>query len=111
MKKPIKELALPIRGVTHKFRLLDDLNYDRTHGEDSNGITNSITWVVDFRASSFSIRLVRHELLHVYSNTSFLDSAGITATQLEECLAEVFGHFGPEMLKNADLIFKKLNPK
>lgn len=111
MKKPIKELALPIRGVTHKFRLLDDLNYDRTHGEDSNGITNSITWVVDFRASSFSLRIVRHELLHAYINTSFTDTAIVSPIQVEENAAEIFGHFGPEMLKNADLIFKKLNPK
>lgn len=107
----LKSLETQIRGFTFVHCLLNDQEFERTHkeSEHTEAITLWHTKRVDYKASKLSIQNVRHEILHCYFFATLSETADLSPLQVEEILAETFGHFGPEMIKMADLIYKKLS--
>jgi hypothetical protein len=104
-------VEVQVRGFTFTHRLLNDAEFERTHegSQHTEAITLWHTKRVDYKASKLSIENVRHEVAHMYMYCSLSETAELTPLQVEEIMAETFGYFGPEMLKVADLIYKKLS--
>ena len=93
-----------IKGHDWKFYAQTDSTYKRNHGNDSHAITYTKDREVFFRASTLAPDYVRHELMHCYIASSSTNSASLSADQVEELAAEIFGEHGPEM----DLLVDKI---
>ena len=102
MKK--KPYAANVRGINWEFHLQTNAQYIRHNGKDSGAITYLGDKDVWFNQSQLSPGVVRHEVFHVYIASSGINSANLTADQMEEIAAETFESFGPEM----DLLVDKI---
>lgn len=100
-KKPYKAT---VKGMDWEFHLQSNAQYVRYNGKDSGAITYLGDRDVYFNSSQLSPGIVRHEILHVYIASSGINSASLTADQMEEICCEVYEVFGPEM----DLLVDKI---
>lgn len=99
-----KPYTASIKGITWDFHLQSSAAYRRAHGKDSGAISYLGDKDVYFDSSQLSPGVVRHEVFHVYVASSGINSAGLTADQMEEVAAETYESFGPEM----DLLVDKI---
>lgn len=97
-----------MRGILCTINILDLKEFAILHDKRAHGYTSNPPLTIDIRRDKLSLELVRHELVHAYYYASLVEEAQLKPLQVEEALASMFAHFGPEILKNADLIFKKL---
>ncbi len=104
--KPIK---IRIKDIEWQVELLSDLDYEDKHGKDSQGITNKDTKVVNLKKASFSVELIRHELVHVYLSSCCIDSCPtINAEDYEEVFAEIIAYHGEDICKYAKKLYNSL---
>lgn len=99
-----KSLKLKIKGHDWEVFAQTPAAYKRKHGSDSHAITYTKDKQLYFNISSLAPDYVRHELFHAYIASSSTNSANLTADQMEELAAELYGEHGPEMDCLADQI-------
>ena len=105
-----KSHKLLIKEIEWNFVLLDTAAYNSKHGKDSHGITKSGELTVYFSKKWFSLRLVRHELLHVYMASCCINSCNdITSEDMEEIAAEVYEFHAEVMQRKSEEIYERLS--
>lgn len=103
-------IKLKIKDIEWSFNVLQDEYYDAKNGKDSHGITHKSKLEVDFKQSSFSPPLVRHELLHAYTASCCINSIeDLDDHAMEEICAEIIEFHLEDLVKNSKLIYNKLN--
>lgn len=100
-KKPYKAT---VKGIDWEFHLQTNAQYVRYNGKDSGAITYLGDKDVYFNASQLSPGIVRHEIFHVFIASSGINSATLTADNMEEIACEMYEVHGPEM----DLLVDKI---
>lgn len=81
-------------------------------GEDpeaTDAVTQAAKRRLHFMKECADVPTIIHELVHAYYDYLCLDSASITAGQLEEILADMFGYNGVEMVVRAQKLHKKFH--
>ena len=86
-----------IKDLNWKFYMQTDRTYVREHGADSDAVSYPHDKEVYFCKSRFLPSVIRHELIHIYVASSSINSANLTADQMEESIAEIYEQHGPEM--------------
>jgi hypothetical protein len=92
-----RHFTAKIKGIEWKFYAQTASAYKRKHGSDSHAITYTKDREVYFNISTLATDYVRHEVFHSYIASSSTNSASLTADQMEELCAELYGEHGPEM--------------
>jgi len=109
MTQILKSYSLYIKDVLWTFRVLTHEEYKKTHGDDSQAITQYEHKRVDFDADKLVLSLVRHELLHVYVDSCMLYSTtSISSEDKEEIIAEILEYHMNDYLKYGKEIYKKI---
>lgn len=103
-----KTFTITIKGQKWKYRLLPDDVYVNKYGSDSEAITLGSFHLVVFNVSHLSLVGVRHELVHMYSDSLYLQSANISQDDMEEIYAELFSRNWDAMDSQAKQMFEKL---
>ena len=102
-------IKLSIKDVPWTFEVLDDDDYEKKHGKDSHGITDKYELTVDFKRSSFSLKLVQHELFHVYATSCCVNSIpNLDDASLEELGAEIVEFHLADLSKHSKKIHTTL---
>ena len=94
-------LIKKIKDKDWAFNLLTDKRYEKLNGDDSDGITYTDQKYVDFRKSSLNMKVILHELFHVYNKMSLTDSMDVDRHGQEELGCEIFAEHGLEILNLA----------
>ena len=76
--------TIVIMGQKWIYRLMSDERYILVHSDDSEAITVSEKREIHFRMSFIDLSVVRHEVRHAFTNELCLESANLTALQMEE---------------------------
>ena len=87
-------------------------SFQAATGEDpeaTDAVTQAIKHQLHFQKESADIPTIIHELVHAYYEYLCLDSANITAGQLEEIMADMFGYNGLEIVAKAEKLHKKFH--
>ena len=105
MSKKLK-YSCKIKGLDWSFQCQSQLSYTREHGKDSDAITYTHEKEVYFNKAKLLPSTVRHELLHCYVASSGINSASLTADQMEEICAEIFEHHAMDMNTIVDKILE-----
>lgn len=92
-----KSLKKKIKDVQWEFFVQTASAYKRDHGKDSDAITYPHDRECYFNKPRFLPSCVRHELIHVYVASSGINSANLTADQVEELIAEIYEQHAKEM--------------
>lgn len=104
MSRNVKELTYNIKGKNWKFIFLTTKTYEKKHGDDSDGIADVTTRTVTFDKEVVTTGIVRHELMHVWVESSNTGSSDLKPDQVEEMCAVIFQEHGLEMCMLADQI-------
>lgn len=86
-----------IKDIPWSFMMQTQSAYKRDHGSDSDAITYPHDRDCYFNKSRFLPAAVRHELIHIYVASAGINSANLTADQMEETIAELYEQHGKEM--------------
>lgn len=89
---------------------MNDKSYDKRHHDvgPSVAVTVRSERRVDFRESTFALRVCRHELWHMYCATLYTASADLSPDQMEELQAEMLEDYMNKMPEQADYIYERL---
>lgn len=82
--------------------------YAKHFGSDSEAITMGEAKQVHFNIDDLSLATVRHELVHVYSEYLYINSAHLNKDQTEEVYAELIANKGEEMMTLAKKLHREL---
>jgi hypothetical protein len=93
-KTPMREFIMGKEWIIHGQ---SHASYARKHGSDSAGITYPDDYELYFDLSRIRPYFVRHEVLHAFVSSSPHHAANLTAGQMEELIAQLYGEHGPEM--------------
>lgn len=104
----MKSAEIIINDDVWTFALLSRKEYNKKHGKDSEGLTDSEAKTVDMRQSKFTLQLLLHELWHVHCYYKFYERANLKAGQTEETSAELFAYRGEHMLQQGKEIYSVL---
>lgn len=108
----MKSLELFIKDISWKFQVKTDKDYEQLHGSNCNATTSSTGGYVHFKESKFSMKLVLHEMFHVYSKSCCTESMNdLDAYNMEELGAEIIEHHCEQLLENSKFVYNKLKPK
>lgn len=106
-----KSIKYSINDDTWVFSVLSKEQYRKIHSKGTYGMVTLGKYKVDFREDKFDNNAICHELWHIHNYYLYLESADITASQLEEISAELFADRGAKILKQARDIYAKLKRK
>ena len=110
MRKPLRSIKIVVRGFNINCHLVNDKEFESKHKDDKfSAMTLWETKSIEFKASKLTESLVRHEMLHIFFYASLTETADIDNLAVEECIAEMFAHFGPEMILLSNKVYKTLN--
>lgn len=110
MKKPLKTCKVNVRGFSFECRLFADIEFNRIHNEEGlEAVTIWPTKRIDFKVSTFTQEIVKHEILHAFLYTSLNETANLDAISKEENAAEVFAYFGEQMIQISKEIYKRFS--
>lgn len=98
-------LKAKIRGLTWVIKVFSAETYPE--GTDSLACCHGDIREIWFNAGALKESIVRHELMHAYIASSFDSYTDVDV--LEEQCAEIFEHFGPQMVREAKSLYKKIN--
>lgn len=93
----VRSLKIKIKGIEWAIFAQTPAAYKRKHGSDSHAITYTKDREIFFNISTLAPDYVRHEVFHAYIASSSTNSSSLTADQVEELAAELYGEHGPEM--------------
>lgn len=97
-------LKYSVKGIEWEFRCQTVAAYVRAHGADSGGITYPHDKEVYINRSRLNPENVRHEVMHVFVESTSTASMVKSADDAEELCAQLYGEHGPEM----DLLVDKI---
>lgn len=83
-------------------------DYNKHFGSDSEAITMGQAKAIHFNKDELTLNTIRHELVHVYSEYLYINSANLSKDQTEEVYAELFAFRGEEMNVLAKKLLKEL---
>lgn len=86
-----------IKDLAWKFYVQPQSSYVKDHGSDSDAVTYPHDKECYFNKNRFLPSVVRHEMIHIYVASAGINSANLTADQMEETIAELYEQHGPEM--------------
>jgi hypothetical protein len=92
-----KYFSKNVKGHDWKFYGQRSSSYVRMHGKDSAGISYPGDKEVYFNLGHLSPENVRHEVMHVYVDSTSTHSMLKDADDAEELCAQLYGEHGPEM--------------
>lgn len=93
-----KYLEEPIKGKTWKVFVQTNSAYIRMHGKDSHAVAYPIEREMYFNKSDVSLRLIRHEVFHAYTNSTDTEyTSKMTAADQEELDCTVYGNNADEI--------------
>lgn len=108
----IKKLDVTIKDIKWTFDILMDYEYEAKHGTSSHGITDKDRQEVEFKLTSFSLKLIRHELFHTYVSSCCINSINeLDENSIEELGAEIVEYHIEDILRLSKKIYKKLAKK
>ena len=93
----VRSIKIKIKGIEWAIFAQTPSAYKRKHGSDSHAITYTKDREIFFNISTLAPDYVRHEVFHAYIASSSTNSSSLTADQVEELAAELYGEHGPEM--------------
>jgi hypothetical protein len=93
----VRSIKIKIKGIEWAIFAQTPAAYKRKHGSDSHAITYTKDREIFFNISTLAPDYVRHEVFHAYIASSSTNSSSLTADQVEELAAELYGEHGPEM--------------
>lgn len=93
----VRSIKIKIKGIEWSIFAQTPAAYKRKHGSDSHAITYTKDREIFFNLSTLAPNYLRHEVLHAYVASSSTNSSSLTADQMEELAAELYGDHGPEM--------------
>jgi hypothetical protein len=101
-------MLIPINGDKWEFIVLDSEAFIRRHGDGNSGITIPKDKKVYLDRESLDLSLVVHEVTHVYFYYLCLESASLSAEQMEEIACELMEKHGQHIFKLSRKIYKAL---
>jgi len=108
----MENLKVNIKDIKWTFDILLDQEYEQKHGTSSHGITDKDALEVDFKLTSFSIRLIRHELFHTYISSCCINSINeLDENSIEELGAEIVEFHLDDIQRISKKIYKELGKK
>lgn len=87
--------------------LIDDDDH-HISDEDASAETDFDNKEMFFRRSALTLKIVRHEIWHLYFGYCYLSDANLDAEQMEEVSAALFEDKGERMFAVSKLIYDKL---
>lgn len=105
-------MKLKVVDNNWKIRLLSPEMFIKEHGKshsDSDAITDTEKFIVDFKIGSLTEVNVRHEVFHMYFDSLLVASANLTPLQIEEMTASLMGKYGEDYIKSSRKVWKWLN--
>jgi hypothetical protein len=97
-------IKIKIKGIEWAIYAQTPAAYKRKHGSDSHAITYPKDREIYFNISTLAPDYVRHEVFHAYISSSSTNSSSLTADQMEELAAELYGEHEPDMNLAVDQI-------
>jgi hypothetical protein len=112
--KRTRQKTITALGTKWVCKLLTDHEYDITYGNDSDAITMPATSdgdknIIVFHESSFTLRVVRHELFHAYVYNLHLSSSKISVDDFEEIIAELLSVHADKFVIQSKEIYEQLS--
>lgn len=110
----MKTANITINGDPWKFRILRGDRFLHMHPEadlETQAITDSDEMIVDILDSQLSEEVIRHELIHVFVSQCCLDSASLSADQMEEVIADIYARNHSKLEVYTSIILNLLGPK
>lgn len=97
-----------IRGQKWTVHLQSNEAFDAQHDGEDRGATLISDKAIYFNLDFLDIKVVRHELVHAYFSTLYVESADLTIEQYEEILAEFLEDYLPVIHAHSKKLFKRL---
>lgn len=107
IKDAMINVDVEISGETWKVFVLDDEDFNAAFPECA-AVTLPDKKHIILNEDSLTRENVRHEYFHACMTELCTDSASLSANQMEEMSAELFGRRGHKMVKEANRIFSML---
>jgi hypothetical protein len=100
----VRSLKIKIKGIEWSVFAQTTAAYKRKHGSDSHAITYTKDREIHFNISTLAPDYVRHEVFHAFIASSSTNSSSLSADQMEELAAELYGEHEPDMHLAVDQI-------
>lgn len=107
--KTLKTEPLQIKGLNWHLSIQEDAQYDKVHGNESDGICIPADRHIYIRKSALNIETILHELGHAYYHSCLIYTADITVADVEEIFCEIISVHATEMVKISREIYKYMN--
>lgn len=106
------KIKFDILGKQWTLRVLKKKHYRQKNGDSSCAVTKGWKRTIDLGPLGFDVETIRHELVHAFLSEMGYDSVeDMTAAQMEELCAELFGKRGPDIIALADELLRLMaNP-
>jgi hypothetical protein len=110
MAKKIQDLPIKIKdGIPWTVKFYRERAYVKEYGNDSAAITESQFKRIGINLDVVLPSEVRHEIFHAYLAECNIESANLTAEQVEEVAASVVGDYALDIIKIADYILTHMH--
>jgi len=109
----MKIIKHKVKDIEWSFQILENEAFENKHGKGAHGITDKEEFEVDFRFTSFSLKLVKHEVFHTYVGSCCIGSIdNLNSDDMEEISAEIHELHDEDMKKLATKVYNSLkSPK
>lgn len=92
-----------------KIRLLSPEKFFEIHKDNNCGaVTDTGTFIIDFRTDEILMTHVRHELFHAYFTLTLTENSKMAKDDVEELSATIIGKYGEDLIKNSKKIYNWL---
>lgn len=106
-----KSLVMQIKGIEWTIHLQSHSSYKRKHGSDSDAIMYPDLREIYYSKEMLIPRIVRHELMHAWVESSGIYCSNMKAGQMEELCSVIIGDHGPELFHQCDKIIEYFTRK
>lgn len=104
-----KELSFDILGKAWTIRLLKRKKYVRKNGKESIAVTYRAKRRIDLSPRGRDYETIVHELVHGYMTELCLDSAELSAHDIEEIFCELMAKHGLILLSTAENLREQID--
>lgn len=102
-------VKIHVKDIPWEFIVQTDDDYKENHGKDSYGITYKHDLKVYLKESELSLRLIKHEMFHVFHGSCCINSTNeITVEDMEEIGADIIEFHGEDLLKLSKKVYNTL---
>jgi hypothetical protein len=100
-----KYFKIKIKGDDWNIYKID---YEDNYTLDDDSLAETTFENKEIHFKDTSLRIVRHELLHVFISYTYTDTANLTPLQQEEMFCEMLGYELDNFISITNIIFNKL---